>query len=207
VYLGFAVAEFAVIAPKVGSDLNYQIESTILAILCAAMALHSLDFFRLSFNNCRTWITLLQLPLAVFLVVNCRITLQDIIVRFSSEQMARSEIAKLRPWFSDGGRVLSADYNALVRLRGRMDVEMLIYKLLVDARLINPEPVRRDIASAGFSTIVLLEDVNHPDTGASVEISTLPPAQIEEVRRRYTLVEQIPAPGIYIYKPVDRGAK
>jgi hypothetical protein len=207
VYLGLAVAEFVIIAPKIGSDLNYQIESTILLILCASMALHSLDFFRLSFNNCRTWITLLQLPLAVFLVVNCRITLQDVIVRFSGEQLARSEIAKLRPWLSDGGRVLSADYNALVRLRGRMDVETLIYKLLVDARLINPEPVRRDIASASFSTIVLLEDVNHRDPAASVEISTLPTAQIEDVRRHYTLVEQIPAPGIYIYKPLGWDAK
>ena len=207
VYLGFAVAEFAVIAPKIGSDLNYQIESTSLLILCAAMALHSLDFFSLSFHNRRTWITLLQLPLAVFLVVNCRITLQDVIVRFSGEQMARSEITKLRPWLSDGGRVLSADYNALVRLRGRMDVETLIYKLLVDARLINPEPVRRDIASAAFSTIVLLEDVNHRDPAASVEISTLPTAQIEEVRRHYRLVDQIPVPGIYIYKPLGWDAK
>lgn len=207
VYLGFAVAEFLVIAPKIGSDLNYQIESTILVILCACLALHSLDFFRLSFGNRRSWITLLQLPLAVFLVVNCRITLQDVIVRFSGEQMARGEIAKLRPWLSDGGRVLSADYNALVRLRGRMDVEMLIYKLLVDARLINPEPVRRDIASASFSTIVLMEDVNHRDPAASVEISTLPAAQIEEVRRHYTLVEQIPVPGIYIYKPLGWDAR
>src|SRR5580692_3431526 len=147
VYLGFALAEFLIIAPKVGSDLNYQIESTILLILCASMALYALNFFALSFANRRTWITLLQLPLAVFLVVNLRITLQDLIVRFSGEQSTRAEIAQLRPWLSDGGRVLSADYNALERLRGRMDVEMLIYKLLVDARMIIPEPVRRDIAN------------------------------------------------------------
>jgi len=207
VYLGFAVAEFLVTASKIGSDLNYQIESTIVLILCVSMALHALDFFNLSFANHRTWITLLQLPLAVFLVVNCRITLQDVMVRFSSERMARSEIARLRPWLSDGGHVLSADYNALVRLRGRMDVEMLIYKLLVDARLVNPEPVRKDIASSHFSTIVLMEDVNHPDPAASLEISTLPAAQIEEVRRHYTLVEQIPVPGVYVYKPLGRGAK
>jgi hypothetical protein len=207
VYLGFALAVFGLTAPKIGSDLNYQIESTVLLILCATMALHALDFFPLSFANRRSWITLLQLPLAVFLVVNCRITLQDVIVRFGSEQLARREISKVRPWLSDGGRVLSADYNALVRLRGRMDVEMLIYKLLVDAGVVDPEPVRRDISSRNFSTIILMEDVNHIDSAASVEISTLPATQIQEVRRHYKLVDQIAVPGIFVYKPLGSQTK
>jgi hypothetical protein len=207
VYLGLALAVFVLTAPKIGSDLNYQIESTILLILCASVALHSLDFFHLSFSDSRTWITLLQLPLAVFLVVNSSITLLHVITRYSTEQLARSEIVKLRPWLSDGGLVLSADYNAMVRLRGRMDLEMLIYKLLVDARLVNPQPVQRDIAAARFSTILLMEDVNHHDPAANVEISTLPAAQIEEVRRHYTLVEQIQVPGVYVYKPLGWGSK
>jgi len=130
-------------------------------------------------------------------------TLLNAITRYSSEQLARSEIAKLRPWLRDGGPVLSADFNALERLRERMDVEMLIYKLLVDAGRVNPEPVRKDIAQAKkFSTILLMQDVNHPGPEANAEISTLPAAQMEEVRRHYTLVEQIAVPEIYVYKPV-----
>jgi hypothetical protein len=73
--------------------------------------------------------------------------------------------------------------------------------------MIDPEPVRRDIASGVFSTILLMQDVNHPDAAASVEISTLPAAQMEEVRRHYKLVEQIPVPGIFVYKPLAWGNK
>lgn len=207
VYLGFALAEFLLTAAKVGSDLNYQIESTVLLILCATAAIHALDFFPLWFANRRTWITLLQLPVAVFLVVNLRISLQDAIVRVSSEQATSVEIAQLRPWLADGGRVLSADFNALERLRGRMDVEMLIYKLLVDARLIDPEPLRRDIASNAFSTILLMQDVNRRDPAANAEISTLPAAQLDEVRRHYRLAGRIPFPGLYVYKPLGWAAK
>jgi hypothetical protein len=202
VYVAFALGIFVLTAPKIGSDLNYQIESTVLLIVCASAALHSIDFFGLLFRGSKSWLTLLQLPLAVFLVVNFRITLRDVITRFGGEQLARSEISTLRPLLSDGGRVLSADYNAMVRLRGRMDVEMLIYKLLVDAKRVNPEPVRRDIASTNFSTILLMEDVNHRDPAASVEISTLPAEQIDEVRRRYELVKYVAVPGIYVYKPL-----
>lgn len=207
VYLALALGVFILTAPKIGSDLNYQMEFTILAIFCAVLSLDALNFFNLSFSGSRTWITLLQLPLGIFLVVNYRITLQNAITRFSNEQLARSEIARLRPWLADGGSILSADYNAMERLRGRMDVEMLIYKLLVDARLVNPEPVERDIAAARFSTILLLEDVNHRDAEANVEISTLPVAQIEAIRRRYALVDRIPVPGVYVYKPVGWNVK
>lgn len=201
VYLVFALAIFVLTAPKIGSDLNYQIESTILLIVCACAALHSIDFFGLLFRGSKSWLTLLQLPLAVFLVVNFRITLRDVITRAGGEQLARSEISTLRPLLADGGRVLAADYNAMVRLRGRMDVEMLIYKLLVDAQLVNPEPVRRDIASTAFSAILLMEDVNHRDPAASVEISSLPAEQLDEVRRHYELVKYVAVPGIYVYKP------
>ena len=117
--------------------------------------------------------------------------------------MVRGEIEDLRSLLAGGGPVLSADYNAMARLRGRIDVEMLIYNWLVEARLVNPEPVRRDIAGARFSTILLMEDVNHPDPNLSVEISTLPDAQIEEVRRHYRLVQRNSI-GIYVYRPVSR---
>ena len=203
VYLGLAVTVFVLIASKVGSDLNYQIESTILLILCVALSLHALDFFRVSFDGARTWITLLQLPLAVFLVVNYGITTRDVIVRVVTEQVVRGEIEDLRSLLAGGGPVLSADYNAMARLRGRIDVEMLIYNWLVEARVVNPEPVTRDIANGKFSTILLMEDVNHRDPNLNVELSTLPKAQIDEVRRHYRLVKQNSI-GIYIYKPIGR---
>src|SRR5579863_1063563 len=202
VYLGFALTLFVAIASKIGSDLNFQIESTILLILSVSVALHALGFFRVSFDRAKTWITLLQLPLAVFLVVNFTITLRDVFTRVVTEQATRGEIEELRPLLEGGGLVLSADYNAMVRLHGRIDVEMLIYNWLVEAKLVNPEPVRRDIASARFSTILLMEDVNHRDPHLSVEISTLPEAQIDEIRRHYRLVKRNSI-GIYVYKPAE----
>ena len=72
--------------PKTGSDLNYQLEFTMLLILCASLSLHALDFFSLSFQRSRTWVTLLQLPLGVFLVVNCRTTVNLLLMRFVGEQ-------------------------------------------------------------------------------------------------------------------------
>ena len=61
-YLAAALLVFAITAPKIGSDVNYQIEFTVVLILCASVALNRLDFFRLSFAGNRTWITLLQVP-------------------------------------------------------------------------------------------------------------------------------------------------
>lgn len=204
IYLATALAVFSITAPKIGSDLNYQLESTILLIVCACLALHALDFFGLSFHGSKTWITLLQLPVAVFLVVNYRITTNNVITRVAGEQFARREIAAVVPYFADGGRVLASDYNALVRLRGRMDVEMLIYRLLVDARVVDPEPVRRDIAARAFSTILLIEDVNHRPAGLDIELATLPDTQIDEVRRNYRLAAHIPASDVYVYKPLPK---
>ncbi|HLK19082.1 MAG TPA: glycosyltransferase family 39 protein, partial [Bryobacteraceae bacterium] len=201
VYLAFSCALFVVIASKVGSDLNYQIESTILLILCVPVALHALNFFAASFERSRTWVTLLQLPLAVFLVVNYGITLRDGIVRVVTERITRGEIERLRPQMADPGLVLSADYNAMMRLRGRLDVEMLIYNWLVEAKVIQPEQVTRDIAAGRFSTILMMEDVNRPETHPSIEISTLQPNQLEEIRRHYRLLEQN-AIGVYVYKPI-----
>ena len=205
-YLGVAVGLLLGTAPKIGSDLNYQIESTVLLIICACLALHALDFFRLSFRGSKTWITLLQLPVAVFLVVNFRITARDLLTRVGGERLARSEVAAVTPYLADGGRVLSSDYNALVRLRGRMDLEMLVYRLLVDARVVDPEPVRRDIAAGEFSTILLMEDVNHRGNGLNIELATLPDVQIDEVRRRYRLVAKIPGSDVYVYKPVGQAS-
>ncbi len=204
VYLGLAAFVFLGSAPKTGSDLNYQLEFTLLLILCASLSLHALDFFSLNFRRTRTWVTLLQLPLGVFLIVNYRITAPLILTRIVGEQQSRAEVAAVQSSLADGGRVLSADYNALVRLRGRLDMEMAFYNLLVSVGAVDPEQVRRDIAASALSTIILLEDVKTDHAPLDVEISTLPAAQLAEIRKHYTLVKRIPGPvldGIYVYKP------
>ena len=125
---------------------------------------------------------------------------------FAGEQQSRAEVAEIQSTLADGGRVLSADYNAVVRLRGRLDVEMAFYNLLVSAGAVDPEPVRSDIAASAFSTIILMEDVRTPHPPLDVEISTLPAAQLEEIRKHYRLVKRIPGPvldGVYVYKPLN----
>jgi hypothetical protein len=205
VYLGLAAVVFLASAPKVGSDLNYQLEFTILLILCTSLSLHALHFFPLSFQRTRTWVTLLQLPLALFLVVNYRTTASVLLMRFVDEQQSRAEIAAVQNSLADGGRVLSADYNVAVRLRGRLNVEMAFYNLLVSVAAVDPEPLRRDLAQSAFSTIILMEDVRTRHSPLDIEISALPAAQLEEIRKHYTLVQHIPGPvldGLYVYKPL-----
>jgi hypothetical protein len=78
--------------------------------------------------------------------------------------------------------------------------------LLVSAGAVDPEPVRSDIAASTFSTIILMEDVRTPHPPLDVEISTLPAAQLEEIRKHYRLVKRIPGPvldGMYVYKPLN----
>ncbi len=204
IYLGVAGLVYLGSAPKTGSDLNYQLEFTILLIVCTSLSLDALDFFSLSFSRTRTWVTLLQLPLGVFLVVNARTTGSLLLVRYVGEQQSRVEVAAIQSSLADGGRVLSADFNAVVRLRGRLDVEMAFYNLLVSVGAVDPEPLRRDIAASAFSTIILLEDVRTDHSPLDIEISTLPAAQLAEIRKHYSLVQRIPGPaldGVYVYKP------
>lgn len=204
VYLGLAALAFLATAPKIGSDLNYQLEFTILLVLCASLSLYATDFFRLSFVRSKTSITLLQLPLGVFLVVNYCTTGSVLLMRYVSEQQTRTEVAALQSSLADGGRVLSADYNASVRLRGRLDVEMAFYHLLVDAGLVDPKPLQRDLAASAFSTVLLLEDVRNHEAPLDIEISSLPATQLDEIRTRYTMVKHVSGPalnGVYVYKP------
>jgi len=208
-YLGLAAAVLAATAPKIGSDSNYQMESTVLLILCASAALHALNFFPLLFGSSRTWITLLQLPLGLHLLLNYRITGPFLLARLAHEQQFRLQVDTLRPWVGDGGRVLSTDMNALLHLRGRVEVEPLIYGLLVRAGRIDAEPLRRDLADQVFSTVVLYHDVSQP-ADPDLEFPTLPERQLAEIRLHYRLAAHIPGPylnGVYVYKPVVEGPR
>lgn len=207
VYLGCALLVLLATAPKVGSDFNYQIESTVLLILCAAIALDQFGFFPLSFQGSKSWITLLQIPLAVYLAVNLRITENLLLSRIAHEQQFRTQIASLRPYLAGGGGLLSTDYNSMARLRGEIEVEPLIYSKLVVAGVIDLERVRRDIAARKFATICLWTEVSPAALTppiADQEIADLPDTQMAEVRKHYKLVAHIPGPyldGLYVYKP------
>ncbi len=208
-YLGFAMCVLGITAPKVGSDSNYQIEATILLVLCACVSLDALDFFPSLMRNSKSWVTLLQLPLAIHLVLNFRIVEPFLVTRFMHERQFRQQVAAERPYFADGGRVLSADINGVTHLRGYLEVEPLIYTLLVRGGRIDPQPVLRDIAAETFSTIVLYRDVNRPFS-ADLELLAFTDAQLDQVRKHYQLVAHIPGPylsGVFVYKPAHRGGQ
>ncbi len=203
-YLGIALAVLLVTAPKLGSDSNYQIESTVLMVICACVALDALNFFPLIFSRSKSWLTLLQLPLAIHVVQNFRIAENLLVTRAATEQMFRAQTAGLAPFLADGGRILSTDFNAMARFRGIMDVEPFIYSQLVKSGVIDPEPVRRDIATTTFSTILLFEDLNLPNPNPDLEVTTFTDQQTAEMRRHYHLAAHIQGPyqdGIFVYKP------
>ena len=206
VYLILAALVFLGTAAKVGSDTNYQIEATLLLAVCAAIGLHQIDFFQLYFARSKSWITLLLIPLALHMAIGYRVSANVLLGRLMNEKLFRAEIDQLKPYVQpSGGLVLSTDFNAMVRLRQRMDVEPLIYNLLVSVHKIDPEPIRRDLASGAFSTVILSEDVFQPAPFGDAEIGTLPSSQLEEVRKHYRLIQHVPGPflaGVYVYQPV-----
>ena len=155
-----------------------------LLAVCAAIGLHQINFFELYFERSKSWITLLLIPLALHMAIGYRVSANALLARLMNEKLFRAEIEQLQPYVQpSGGLVLSTDFNAMVRLRQRMDVEPLIYNLLVSVHVIDPEPVRRDLARGAFSTVILSEDVFQPQQFGDAEIGTLPPSQLEEVQQ------------------------
>lgn len=203
VYLGFAQVIYFLTAPKVGADTNYLIESNILLVVCACCGLKALDFFALFSIGSKSWITLLMLPLGLFVVQNLRVSASTFKSRIDRESNFAVQVEGLRPFLGGSGRVLSADSNALQHAGRSFEVEPLIYRLLVEAGRIEAAPVLRDIDSAAFESILLYEDVaknNDPDP----EIPRLTRDQMDAIRRRYQLVRHVPGPylgGIFVYQP------
>ncbi|HLW76681.1 MAG TPA: glycosyltransferase 87 family protein [Bryobacteraceae bacterium] len=203
-YLALAFLVLLATAPKLGSDSNYQIESTVLLVICSSVALDALNFFPLIFSRSRSWLTLLQLPLAIHLVQNFRIAENLLVTRAVTEQLFRAQTTALSPYLGDGRPILSSDFNALARFRGVMDVEPFIYSQLVKSGVIDPEPVRRDIADRAFSSILLYEDLNVPNPDRDPELTTFTETQLDAMRAQYRIVAHVPGPyqdGIFVYKP------
>ncbi len=205
VYCVCTALVFLVTCGKVGSDTNYQLEMTVALVACAAVGLDRLRFLPLYFARSRSWITLLVLPLAINMVNGFRVLPDLFAGRIAEEQEARSTLKELRPYVPvEGGLVLSSDYNSMVRLRQRLDVEPLIYGLLVRAGAVDPEPVRRDLERGAFSTVILTDDVSKPAQTSFLELIILPESQREEIRRHYRLVKHIPNSfphELFVYQP------
>ncbi|MEP7354401.1 MAG: glycosyltransferase family 39 protein [Acidobacteriota bacterium] len=207
VYLACATLVFLATAPKIGSDTNYQLELAATLAVVAGVGLHQAEFFQKFFRGSQHWVTLLLLPLGVHVWIGARVGVNMLLTRVATEQMFRSEIDGLRQYVpASGAKVLSTDFNASARLHGRMDVEPLIYGLLVKAGRVDPEPVRRDLEHAAFSTVILDHDVFKPNASDDLELTALPPAQLDEIRRHYQLVAHVAGPymdGAFVYKPKD----
>jgi hypothetical protein len=206
VYLGLAASVLLVTAPKLGSDSNYQIETTIVLVLCAALGVHACGYFDHVFRGSRAWVTLLQLPLLIHMVLNFRITFPFLLARVAKEQMFRQQVEGLRPWVRSSGVVLSTDINAMVRLRGRLDVEPLIYTLLVHAGRIDPAPLEHDLEAGAIPTVILYWNLGNP-YDRDPELPGLPDSQMDLIRKHYRMVKHVPGPyldGVYLYQPIER---
>jgi hypothetical protein len=193
-------------APKIGSDLNYQIETMLLLALCAACALDRLEYFPKLFRQDRGWVTLLNIPLLLHVVLNVVLTGNVLASRVLMEPQKAAESAALMPYLQPRGRVLTSQFNALVHSRGRMEVEPLIYTLLVDAGRVDPGPVLRDLSSRQFARVIIGQDVFTPNKAAwdNQETLSLPAAHLEALRANYRLVAHVPGAyleGDYIYEP------
>lgn len=200
-YMGFACAVWLATAAKLGSDSNYQIETTVLLAICTVLTLHGLDFFPHIFSGSRAWVTLLQIPLALHPFMNFRITPPTVIGRVVQEKLFRRQIAELRPYLSGPERGVSAEINAFVRTRRPLEVEPLVYTMMVNARQVDPEPFRKDLARGVPQIIVLFSEAGHPYEDP--EIPSLPAVHLAEIRQHYDLVAQVPGPylrGAYVYR-------
>ena len=202
IYLGLAFLVLMLTAGKVGSDSNYQVESTVLLVIAACLSLHALGFFDLVFTGSRSRVPLLVMPLLLHVLLNVRLEIPNLIGRYAKELHFREQttavLGQVRP-----GQVLSADTNALIHLGRPIEVEPLIYRLLVEADRIDPARVTQDLAARRFATVILYHDLHRTET-LHAEIPTLPAAQLAEIRRHYQRVAHIPGPylgGLYLYKP------
>lgn len=202
-YAALAAGVWLVTAPKVGSDLNYQVETMLVLSICAGSALDQLDFFPSVLEGRRTWVTLLQLPLMLYLTVNLLLSARVVTERATTEFFKREETAALKPFVERPGRLLSPMYDSLVHYRGRIEVEPLIYSMLVKAGMTDETPLLRDLEQRRIETVILDQDLFGPASGPTdPEIGTLPQAQLTSIRNNYQLLRHLEGPiSLYIYEP------
>ncbi len=207
-YTGLSIIVWLLTAPKIGSDLNYQLEMTLLLAIAAGVGLGQMGFFPAVIANRRTPITLLQIPIVLHIALNLTLTARTAAERAVFESVKTAEIESLRPYLRpDDSRVLGGSYDATLQLRGRIEVETLIYSLLVEAGRIDPGPVQRDLEAGRFDTVILPFDVSAPQKPEwlTAELASLPQTQLDAVRTHYRLVKHLDGAflnGNYIYEPI-----
>ena len=210
-YGAAALTIFLLTSPKVGSDLNYQIEPVVALSMCAGWSLWRLEFFDKLLSRDKGLVPLLQLPLVLHLVLNCAIDFRQAGVRYIREVERRAQFAELKPWLEpSSGRILSVETDPLLHARnGEIEVEPLIYSLLVEAGVTDSGPVARDLAEAQFASVLLYHDLEKTDPREIPPgFPRLPIAQMELVREHYQLVRHVPGPlagGLYVYEPKGSG--
>lgn len=206
IYTFLAGAIWLATAPKIGSDLNYQIETMLLLAMCAACALDRLDYFPKLFRQDRGWVTLLNIPLLLHVVLNLVLTGNVLAARVLMEPQKAAESAALLPYLQAGGPVLTSQFNALVHSRGHIEVEPLIYTLLVNAGRVDPAPVLRDLSLRRFERVIIGQNIfaANPVAWDNQETLSLPAAHLDALRRNYRLVAHVKGAyleGDYIYEP------
>jgi hypothetical protein len=209
VYLVVSLAVLLATAGKLGSDFNYQIETAILLIVCTCLSLHSLNFFDLYSRGSKSWVTMLILPLALFAVQNLRISTTALLERIENERKFRVQLKELEPFFAKPGLVLSADSNSLVHFKRRIEVEPLIYRLLVEAGRMDHRQVLQDIENCRFQTILLFENTAEKPN-MDPEFPSLIPQQMAAIQSNYRKVSQVPGPysqGLFVYQPIREKAQ
>jgi hypothetical protein len=202
-YAALAAGIWLLTAPKIGSDLNYQMEMMLVLSMCAACALDQVEFFPSLFSARRTWVTLLQVPVLLHVFLNLLLTARTVAERTVFDPIKGEETAELKPYVNRPGRVLSVHYDSLVQYRGRIEVEPFIYILLVRAGIIDPEPLRKDLDARQFATLILRGDLSQrrqPEDNPELEY--FPDAQLDAIRRNYLVVKHIKGPNdLYVYEP------
>jgi hypothetical protein len=205
-YLALAAVGMAATWAKFGADYNYQLETTVLLALCAAWGLDRLEFFPRFFQGDRSMITLMHVPLLLFVVLNIVISAKHVVQRLAQERIREQEFALLRPYLERSpGPVLSVHQGPLLHLGKTVEVEPFMYRLLVEAGRADPELLRRDLARRRFAVVILYEDVFR-GWRRDPSLCSLPDVHLEELRRNYRLVNRIPGPVLdnYVYQPLEQ---
>ena len=206
-YTALAAVIWLLTAPKIGSDLNYQVEMTMGLAFAAALVLHESGFFDAVIENRKSWLTMLQIPLLLFVGLNLTLTIRTVVERGLLDSLNTKATAELKPYLGPRRtRVLGGSYDTLMQLRGAIEVETLIYTLLVDAGRIDPKPVLHDIEAGRFDTILLPIDLaaaGRPEW-LTDEVNPLPQSHLNAIRKHYHLVKHLDGAflnGDYIYEP------
>jgi len=211
IYTTFAIAVWLATSPKVGSEPNYQLETLLLLALCAACALDRLRFFEKLETGDTSWVTLLQIPLLLQIVLNIGLTFKMTAIRVEHERKFRKETALLTPVLAARpGPLLTWQYDITLQSGRPLELDVWFYTLLVNAGRIDPNEVLEDLAERRFRTIIL--GMNVFDSSGSrwrnAETLFLPETHLDEIRKHYRLVAHVAGPylgGDYVYEPKPDG--